>query len=97
MVGDEVTVNWQTTKRRHGTASGYRFHQELGERPCDPCHRAKTAYDVGRRSAPAATLKNRSRAHAQTRAQLRLARIHSDEYRVLYLEELAAIDAGVTR
>jgi hypothetical protein len=75
-------------KVRHGTASGWRLHQELGhDRPCDPCYRAKAAYDARRRSAPLETQRNRAHAAAQHRAHKRLVHMFPELYKKFYDEE----------
>lgn len=79
-----MSVDWQTTRRRHGTNSGWALHTQLGERPCDPCFVAKQAYDARRLSSPDKAIKNRMRAKAQQLALSELARRHHDEYRSLY-------------
>ena len=76
------------SKSRHGTQSGYRKHQSLGETPCDACRRAKAVYDQRRRSSPKHAVSNRARAAAQGRARGRLKNMHPTEYRALYLDEL---------
>jgi transcriptional regulator with XRE-family HTH domain len=51
------TTGWfsmATRHRRpqHGTRTGAaRLHREVGERPCDACRAAETAYSAGRRAA----------------------------------------------
>lgn len=74
---------------RHGTASGFRTHQALIERPCDACYRAKQAYDLEWRSAPKRTQQSRAAAAAQGRALKRLKNAHPEEYAALYAEEKA--------
>lgn len=71
---------------RHGTASGFAAHQRAGERPCDPCYRAKQKYDQRYRSAPDRTRRSRLSARAQQQATSELARRYPDEYRQLYLK-----------
>lgn len=79
-------VSWENTTVRHGTQSGWRLHQHLGERPCDPCYRAKAAYDAERKSQPAETIKSRISAAAQRRALTELSHRHKAEYDELYVE-----------
>jgi hypothetical protein len=43
-------VDWSTTKRKHGTPSGYQLHRNLGEKACDECMTAQTAAVNRRRS-----------------------------------------------
>lgn len=73
-----------TGRTRHGTQSGWRLHQELGERPCDPCWFAKSEYDKERLKATDKQIANRQRAQAQQRAMSELTRRHPEEYRKLY-------------
>jgi len=72
---------------RHGTATGYRYHQDADEKPCDACVAAKQEYDRNWRSTPERTKKSRAGAAAQARALRRLKDIYPDVYRVLYAEE----------
>jgi hypothetical protein len=78
--------SWETTRVRHGTASGETLHRELGEQPCDPCFRAKQAYDKRRREVPEQTLRNRLSARAQHKAYTELAYMFPQLYRQLYEE-----------
>lgn len=71
---------------RHGTPSGWAAHQRRGERPCDPCYRAKQEYDRRRKSAPVQVIKSRLSARAQIKAYGELARRYPDEYQRLYQE-----------
>ena len=75
---------WDTTRTRHGTQSGWRLHQSLGERPCDPCYRAKQEYDARRKASSRQQVKARLAAKAQNRAYMALAHRYPDEYRDLY-------------
>ena len=77
---------WTTTKTRHGTVSGWRFHQLMRERPCEPCYEAKQAYDKRRRETPEQQQMNRLRARAQHQALQELAQRYPEEYRALYEE-----------
>lgn len=72
------------SKVRHGTESGWRKHQELGERQCTPCYQAKAAADKRRRGTPRATLISRARSRAQQRALLMLARQFPARFKILY-------------
>lgn len=76
--------DWDTTKVRHGTNSGYRHHQALGQDPCDACYRAKQEYDKERRNQPQQVLQNRLNARAQQKAYGELVRLYPDVYNVLY-------------
>lgn len=84
---------FSNSKTRHGTPSGYRLHQILGERPCDACVRAKQEYDRRRLQASDLQLKNRMRARAQNRAKTRLVHLYPDEYLALYREALSVLEA----
>lgn len=76
-------------QERCGTNSGYARHQVLGEKPCDACCRAKSAYDKRWRSAPKRTQQSRLAAKAQSVALQRLRLAHREEYDALYAEEKA--------
>jgi hypothetical protein len=82
---------------RHGTHSGWSKHQDLGERPCDPCWRAKSDYDKRRKNTPLVKLKNRAHARAQQKAYQRLAHKYNKLYRQYYVEEkaIALREAGL--
>lgn len=71
---------------RHGTNSGWRKHQTLGEAPCDACRSAKTEYDKSRLEEPSAKARNRAHAVAQGRAYTRLAAKYREDYQHLYQE-----------
>ncbi|MGH7791414.1 MAG: hypothetical protein ACREOB_03780 [Thermodesulfobacteriota bacterium] len=73
---------WGTT--RHGTPSGFRRHQTLGERPCDPCFYAKQTYDKRRKSLPEFIIKDRLNAKAQSLALKELKNNHYNEYKDYY-------------
>ncbi|MGH7792056.1 MAG: hypothetical protein ACREOB_07035 [Thermodesulfobacteriota bacterium] len=75
-------TEWGTT--RHGTTSGYNRHQDLGERPCDPCFYVKQAYDRKRRALPRRIIKDRLNSKAQSLALSELKDNHYNEYRDLY-------------
>lgn len=77
-------ADWKTTKTRHGTHSGWRLHQALGQRPCTPCYNAKAEYDRRRLSAPEYVRKNRLSAKAQSKAYQVLKRLYPEEYRILF-------------
>ena len=83
--------DWATTRVRHGTHSGWALHTELKERPCDPCYRAKQAYDHRRKSAGLAQLRARKKARAQAIATRRLRRKYPGVWRQLYAEAVAEI------
>lgn len=72
---------------RHGTTSGYKTHQNRGERPCDACVRAKQEYDARWRSGSERTRQSRLLAGAQKRALTRLKNLYPDLYAALYAEE----------
>lgn len=76
---------------RHGTISGHKKHLLNGERPCDPCYRAKAAYDKRRRQIPHQLHMSRLRARAQSHAESALTRKYHEEYRRLYDAALAAL------
>lgn len=82
-----TTLTWKTTRRHHGTYSGYRLHGQLNEDACDACYRAKEEYDARRRASEPARIKARRKAHAQNRAIVRLRHAHYDEWLKLYREE----------
>ena len=91
-----MSGTFANSKIRHGTASGYRKHQELGEWPCDACSRAKQSYDKEWRSAPERVKKSRRSAAAQRVAIRELTRRHRDEYRKLYLQARADQEAELS-
>jgi hypothetical protein len=69
---------------RCGTPSGFRKHQDAGEKPCDACTAAKADYDRRWRSAPLRIQKHRLNARAQAEARNELARRYPAQYRKLY-------------
>jgi hypothetical protein len=71
---------------RHGTTSGWRRHQTLGQRPCDPCYQAKQAYDHRYATAGDTQRKRRLGAKAQSLALQRLKAQYPGEYRAYYEE-----------
>ncbi|MGH7791784.1 MAG: hypothetical protein ACREOB_05665 [Thermodesulfobacteriota bacterium] len=75
-------TEWGTA--RHGTTSGFRRHQTLEERPCDPCFYAKQAYDGKRRALPRRIIKDRLASLAQSLALKELKNNHYNEYRDYY-------------
>ena len=79
-----IVADWTTTTVRHGTQSGWRLHTALGERPCDPCYQAKSAYDKRRREAPKNVQMSRIRARAQSRAESALRQRNPGLYKTLY-------------
>jgi hypothetical protein len=79
------------SKVRHGTASGWRKHQTLGEAPCPACCAAKAAYDARRQGTPGRTRQSRDHSKAQGRAYSRLAHLHPDDYRRFYEQAKAEI------
>lgn len=84
-MSDRVARPWG--KSRHGTPSGAKRHERLGERVCDACARAKSDYDKQRRDIPENTRRNRLKSRAQTQALKRLRALHDAEYKALYAEE----------
>ena len=82
------TETFAGSRTRHGTNSGWRRHQILGERPCDACFRAKAEYDKLRRDIPEKALRNRQAAEAQRFALSRLSHMYPTTYALLYAEEL---------
>jgi hypothetical protein len=89
-----MSTDWTTTKRRHGTHSGWSLHITLRERPCDPCYHAKQQYDRRRRSAPEQTRRSRLSAKAQIGAYRELAHRYPDEYRAAYQRIKAEVFAA---
>jgi hypothetical protein len=83
-----------SSRTRHGTPSGWSKHMKDGERPCDPCYRAKAEYDHGRRAIPEQTLRSRQAAKAQQMALRRLKDMHPAIYAALYAEAKAAVMGG---
>lgn len=84
------TDTFAGSRVRHGTHSGWRLHQKRGERPCDPCYRAKADYNRRRRSAPDLVRAARRAARAQRLAYKELAHRYPAEYAALYAEHKAA-------
>lgn len=82
---------------RCGTPSGHKAHERRGEKPCDACFAAKSAYDKRQRAAGQNTIKNRLSAQAQRLAYGQLAAIYPDVYRALYVEHKERIfrEAGL--
>lgn len=78
---------------RCGTTSGYRRHRLDDTATCNACARAQAEYDARRRSADKTQQGDRLRSRAQTRALLVLSREHPEEYRELYLAEVARLRA----
>ena len=89
----ELKIQRPGSAVRCGTASGYRSHQKNGEKPCDACAAAKSAYDKRRREAPPLARRSRAHAKAQSRALRRLKDSHPDEYRALYEQAKAEVAA----
>lgn len=83
----ELGKQFDGSRTRHGTHSGWAKHQKLAEEPCESCRKAKAAYDYRRLSATEQRRKNRLSATAQSRARAELARRHPDEYRTIYEAE----------
>lgn len=81
---DDEPVSWASTSVRHGTPSGWSLHQRLGERPCDPCYRAKADYDTRQRALPAKIARDRQHAKAQAVATTWLRQAHPAEWADLY-------------
>lgn len=77
------------SRTRHGTNSGWRLHNDRGERPCDPCYRAKEEYDARRRETPQVQQTARANARAQGRATTRLRAMYPEDWARLYAEEKA--------
>ncbi|MGL5908736.1 MAG: hypothetical protein ACRCZP_01965 [Phycicoccus sp.] len=75
----------------HGSYSRAQRHRKDGERPCSVCLAAEATYQRAWRADP----QNRRQAMRQRRARRRalsaLARTHPQEYRELYLTELARL------
>jgi hypothetical protein len=69
---------------RHGTESGNRHHQVLGEEPCESCRQAKAHADWRRLQATDKQLRNRVRARAQAKAEGEVIRAHVEEYHEAY-------------
>jgi len=88
---DHLMRSWATTSVRHGTHSGWTLHTQLKERPCDPCYRAKQAYDHRRKSAGLAQLRARKKARAQAIATRQLRRKYPGVWRQLYAEAVAEV------
>jgi hypothetical protein len=79
----------EKTKAACGTYGGYQRHHRRGEKPCDPCRDAATAYNRDRRKRlPHSYRREYAYAKAQTRAAWRLVDRHRDEFRELVKEEL---------
>ena len=82
---------FQGSRTRHGTNSGWRKHQSLGETPCDACWKAKSDYDKRRLQATDQQIKNRKYAKAQNRALMKLKDLYPDAYRDFYEEAKAEL------
>lgn len=89
----EPTFPFPRSKVRHGTNSGWSKHVRDGERPCDPCYRAKQEYDRRRLETTPAGVKGRLRARAQSKALLALSHEYPDRFQALY--EQAKREAGL--
>lgn len=85
--------SWETTSTRHGTPSGCRLHQTLGETPCPPCSQAKIDYDKRWRAGSERQRRNRQHAHAQALAVRDLKAAHLAEYRQLYQRHIKQLKA----
>jgi Protein of unknown function (DUF2384) len=81
-----MTTTWETTRVRHGTASGWNLHKKLGERACDACAAGKSKYDQSRKAVPVYTIMSRLRGSAQQRAFAALRDQYPEQYRAAYLE-----------
>lgn len=75
-------MNWETTKTRHGTHSGWSRHQLLDEEPCDMCREARSRYDQSR--SDASKQARRFAARVQSAAKTELVRRHKAEYDEIY-------------
>lgn len=93
IVPQEPVENFPGSKTRHGTHSGFTKHVKAGERPCDPCYRAKEAYDDAYRGQPQQVIKKRLAARAQGRASMALRQKYPEEYKALYAQFKAEIEA----
>jgi hypothetical protein len=80
-----------TTAVNHGTYAGWNWHMREKVKMCIACREAKRQYAADLRQDPARRTRDREVVKANRRAQQRLAAIHPDEYRALYLEELNAL------
>lgn len=79
-----TTQPFPDSTTRHGTPSGFKKHQDLGEGPCAACYAAKATYDKRRLAAPDKKRRNRLSAAAQMQAYRSLAHKYPDEYRETY-------------
>lgn len=82
---------------RCGTTSGWSKHQDLGEKPCEACRKAKSEYDARRRNQPEQLLRSRIRAKAQFIAYQTLQHKYPKEYRDAYLTALVLVRAEELR
>lgn len=78
-----------TVDERCGTPAGYQAHRKRKEPACDACRRANAEYTAAvRASNPGLYAQNVANNSARSRAMTRLARLHPDEFKALYREEL---------
>jgi hypothetical protein len=92
-----MSTTFEGSVTRHGTPSGFRRHQVVGEIPCDSCKRAKREYDQRRLSAPEKARKNRLKARAQARAENDMRRLYPDVWAVLYANHVKELTREETQ
>ena len=78
-----------------GTNAGYNAHKYYGEPPCDPCIQAGNEYARQRRARnPEKAAQEAVKVVARSRALWRLKDIHTDEFEVLYADELRRLETS---
>jgi type VI protein secretion system component VasF len=78
-----------TTPMLCGTYAGYNRHIKVTrDEPCDDCKAANALYVRLYRQRPGVRQRVAKHQRAADRAKARLARMHPNEYRALYREEL---------
>jgi hypothetical protein len=82
-------------REKCGTYAGYNAHKYYGERPCDECNEAGNAYQRQRRKAnPEIAARENAMTNARARALWRLKDIHTDEFELLYADEMRRLEAS---
>lgn len=79
------------TDPRHGTYAGYQAHRREGKQACRACRLANNEYMANHRKASDGW---REQSRARSRALWRLADLHPEEFRRLYVTE-RLVDRGM--
>jgi len=78
-----------TIEPEHGSYAGYQWHRKNGEPPCDECVLANSSYQTAwRRNNPDKHAAQQRTQYARIRALRKLAKLHPEDMRQLYQQEL---------